>query len=157
MTLKNTRRLGVKNGSRGTVEGLDPDQGQVTIRLDSGEQVTLPRSYLEAGHLTHAYAMTGHKAQGMTTDKAFVLGDQTLYREWTYVAMSRGRNENRLYVVGGIDADREEVGGEVAEVEDPMEELIAAVGRSRGKTLALESYEQDVSEQAEVWERAIEL
>ena len=142
MALKNTRRLGVKNGTRGAVESVDPVRCEVTIRRDDGVTATLPRSYLEAGHLTHAYAMTGHKAQGMTTDKAYVLGDQTLYREWTYVAMSRGRNDNRLYVVGGIDPDREDVGGEVAGSEDPLKELVAGVGRSRAKDLALDLYEE---------------
>jgi len=43
------------------------------------DSVALPEAYLEAGHLTHA--ITGHEAQGMTTDRAFVLGD-SLYREW---------------------------------------------------------------------------
>lgn len=143
MTLKNTRRLGVKNGTRGTVESVDEARREVTIRRDDGTAITLPRSYLDAGYLTHAYAMTGHKAQGMTTDKAYVLGDQTLYREWTYVAMSRGRNDNRLYVVGGIDPDREDVGGEVTGTEDPLKELVAAVGRSRAKDLALDSYEHE--------------
>jgi hypothetical protein len=57
--------------------------------------------------------------------------------------MSRGRNDNRLYVVGGIDPDREDVGGEVAGIEDPLKELIAAVGRSRAKDLALDSYEHE--------------
>lgn len=141
MTLKNTRHLGVKNGTRGTVEAVDAQRRVVTIRRDDGTAITLPRSYLEAGHLTHAYAITGHKSQGMTTDKAYVLGDQTLYREWTYVAMSRGRNDNRLYVVGGIDPEREELGGEVTGVTDPLKELVAAVGRSRAKDLALDSYE----------------
>lgn len=143
MTLKNTRRLGVKNGTRGTVESVDELRREITIRRDDDTAITLPRSYLEAGHLTHAYAMTGHKAQGMTTDKAYVLGDQTLYREWTYVAMSRGRNDNRLYVVGGIDPDREDVGGEVTGIEDPLKELVAAVGRSRAKNLALDAYEHE--------------
>jgi hypothetical protein len=143
MTLKNTRRLGVKNGTRGTVESVDEVPREVTIRRDDGTCIKLPRSYLEAGHLTHAYAMTGHKAQGMTTDKAYVLGDQTLYKEWTYVAMSRGRNDNRLYVVGGVDPDREDVGGEVTGIEDPLKELVAAVGRSRAKDLALDSYEHE--------------
>jgi Ti-type conjugative transfer relaxase TraA len=158
MTLKNTRRLGVKNGTRGTVESVDEVRREVTIRRDDGTAITLPRSYLEAGHLTHAYAMTGHKAQGMTTDKAYVLGDQTLYREWTYVAMSRGRNDNRLYVVGGIDPDREDVGGEVQGIEDPLKELVAAVGRSRAKDLALDSYEHEeirnmtMTELRELWE-----
>jgi hypothetical protein len=143
MTLKNTRHLGVKNGTRGTVESVDDVRREVTIRRDDGMAITLPRSYLEGGHLTHAYAMTGHKAQGMTADKAYVLGDQTLYKEWAYVAMSRGRNDNRLYVVGGIDPDREDVGGEVVGIEDPLKELIAAVGRSRAKDLALDAYEHE--------------
>jgi hypothetical protein len=94
----------------------------------------------------------------MTTDKAYVLGDQTLYREWTYVAMSRGRNDNRLYVVGGIDPDREDVGGEVQGIEDPLKELVAAVGRSRAKDLALDSYEHEeirnmtMTELRQLWE-----
>lgn len=109
---------------------------------DDGASVMLPRSYLEAGNLTHAYAVTGHKAQGMTTDKAFVQGDETLYREWAYVAMSRGRKENHLYVVSGLDPGREDVGGQVAPVSDPMKELVRALGRSRGKELALDAYER---------------
>ncbi|MBA2312960.1 MAG: relaxase domain-containing protein [Actinobacteria bacterium] len=143
MTLKNSRGLNVKNGTRGIVESVDLEGNEIAMRREDGSTVTLPRSYLGEGHLTHAYAMTGHKAQGMTTDKALVLADQTLYREWTYVAMSRGRNDNRLYVVAGIDPDREELGGQVAGIEDPMKELVAAVGRSRAKDLALDSYEHE--------------
>ena len=160
MTLKNTRRLGLKNGSRATVRSVDLARRELTIVLDDGRAVTLPSSYLDAGHVTHAYAMTGHKAQGMTTDKAYVLGDQTLYREWTYVAMSRGRNDNRLYVVAGIDPERDELGGAVAGVDDPLKELIAAVGRSRAKDLALDSYEHeeiknlDHAELRSEWEKA---
>lgn len=140
MTLRNTSRLGVKNGTRGTLEHLDPIRGEVSMRRDDGALIVLPHSYLAAGYLTHSYAMTGHKAQGMTTGRAYVLGDQTLYREWAYVAMSRGRDDNRLYVVAGIDHDRQDVGGEVASVTDPMEELVSAVGRSRAKSLALDTF-----------------
>jgi ATP-dependent exoDNAse (exonuclease V) alpha subunit len=77
----------------------------------------------------------------MTAEKAYVLGDETLYREWTYTAMSRGRNDNRLYVVAGADPDRDELGGEVAPPSDPMAELVRAIRRSRAKDLALEAYE----------------
>ena len=142
MTLKNTRRLGVINGTRATIQSLDLDKGAITIRREDGTDVTLPESYLAAGHLTHAYAITGHKAQGMTTHKAFVLGDQTLYREWAYVAMSRGKENNSLYVVSGVDPDRSAAGGQVERITDPTQELIRAVGRSRAKDLALDVYEQ---------------
>lgn len=143
MTLHNFTRLGVVNSTRGTVVSVDLGRFEIVIERDEGGLVTLPRSYLEAGHLTHCYAMTGHKAQGMTTDKGFVLGDETLYREWTYVAMSRGKDNNRLYVVAGADPERDEVGGKVASSEDPMQDLIRAIGRSRAKDLALDTYEHE--------------
>lgn len=145
MTLKNSRNLGVKNGNRGTVAAVDVERAEIVFRRDDGAHFVLPKSYLESGHLTHGYAMTGHKSQGMTTEKAFVLADQTLYREWAYVAMSRGRSDNRLYVVAGADPERDDVGGEVAVSDDPLKEVIAAVGRSRAKELALEYLDDDAA------------
>jgi hypothetical protein len=35
----------------------------------------------------------------MTTDRAFVLGSETVYREWGYVAWSRARRGTRFYAV----------------------------------------------------------
>jgi conjugative relaxase-like TrwC/TraI family protein len=107
VTTRNRRGLGVVNGSRGTVEHIDEHQRTVTVHLDAlrsdeaGRVTTLPAQYLDGGHLAHAYAITGHKAQGMTAERAFVLGDEAMYREWGYVALSRGRAENNLYVVAG--------------------------------------------------------
>lgn len=143
MTLKNSRRLGVVNGTRAFVEAVDTEELSLSLRLESGSHVVVPRSYLEDGHLTHAYAITGHKAQGMTTDKAFVLGDETLYREWGYVAMSRGKQRNSLYVVASTDLDRQELGGEVDSVSDPTAELTRALGRSHAQELALDVYEKE--------------
>jgi conjugative relaxase-like TrwC/TraI family protein len=101
MTTRNARRwLGVLNGTQGEVAAIDVSKGELTIRTDGGRHVRLPATYLEAGHVTHAYAMTGHKAQGMTTARCFALGDDTLYKEWGYTALSRGKKENRLYLVG---------------------------------------------------------
>ena len=97
--LRNHRRLGVTNGSRGTVTTVDPDDGAIDVALDQGKSVTLPRWYLHAGHLAHGYAITGHKAQGATVEHTFVLGSDELYREWGYVALSRHREETRLYQV----------------------------------------------------------
>jgi chaperonin cofactor prefoldin len=113
------------------------------MTLEDGRSATLPSHYLEDGHVTHAYAITGHKAQGMTTEKAFVLGDETLYREWGYVAMSRGKQNNSLYVVAGQDPEREELGGQIEAAPDPLGELTRALGRSRAKDLAMDVYEQE--------------
>src|SRR5690606_1187282 len=61
--------------------------------------------YLDAGHVTHGYATTIHKAQGMTVDRCLTLGTDDLYREAGYVALSRGRTANILYAVGGPGID----------------------------------------------------
>ncbi len=136
MTIRNGRRLGVLNGTQGEVLAIDAKKGKLTIRTDGGRQVTLPVSYLSAGHLTHAYAMTGHKAQGMTTARCFALGDDTLYKEWGYTALSRGRKENRLYLAGGHDIGREEVGGAVSYEADGKVRAIRALTRSKSKEFA---------------------
>ncbi len=142
MALRNDKHLGVINGTRGTVMAVDPAMRTVTVATEAGAEVVLPAGYLDAGHLTHSYAITGHKSQGMTTERAFVLGDETLYREWAYVAMSRGKLDNRLYVAMGEDLERDELGGEVAKIEDAVGELTQALARSRAKELALEQTEE---------------
>ncbi|MDN5746411.1 MAG: conjugal transfer protein, partial [Nocardioidaceae bacterium] len=45
------------------------------------------------------YAVTAHRAQGVTTDTAHVLVEPSTTRENFYVAMTRGRHSNRAYVV----------------------------------------------------------
>jgi hypothetical protein len=101
--LRNDRRLGVVNGTRATITRTGTrtrtharDRAVEAVD-DHGRPLTLPPGYLDAGHVTHGYAITGHKAQGMTCDHTYTLGTETLYREWGYVAMSRGRLTNQLY------------------------------------------------------------
>ena len=45
-----------------------------------------------------AYAVTAHRAQGITTDTAHTVVSATTTRENFYVAMTRGRNANHAYV-----------------------------------------------------------
>ena len=138
MTLRNSPGLGVTNGTRGRVEAVDVERSEARLRTEAGREVTLPASYLAAGHLTHAYAITGHKAQGMTAGRAFVLGDETIYREWGYVAMSRGTAENRLYVVAS-EREREELGhGQGPAQRQELSEVTRGLAQSRAKALAIE-------------------
>ena len=95
--LRNDRAAGLVNGLRATVADVHAD-ATLTVVDDHGTDHTIPTSYLDAGHIAHGYAITGHKAQGLTVDHTFVLGSDALYREWGYVAMSRGRRTNQLYV-----------------------------------------------------------
>lgn len=49
------------------------------------------------GHL--GYAVTAHRAQGVTVDTAHVLVEPTTARENFYVAMTRGKRSNQAYVI----------------------------------------------------------
>jgi conjugative relaxase-like TrwC/TraI family protein len=95
--LRNDRRIGVINGTRATITHIHPTARTVEAADDRGVKLTLPAGYLDAGQVAHGYAITGHKAQGLTCEHTYTLGTATLYREWGYVAMSRGRLTNQLY------------------------------------------------------------
>jgi hypothetical protein len=68
------------------------------VRLDDGRRLELSERYARDGHLDHGYAITAHRAQGATVDRAFVLGSDELSREWGYTALSRHRSYARFYV-----------------------------------------------------------
>ena len=100
--LRNSDRLGVKNGTRGTVERVDRDTANADDRhRPRPDRRAQPPPTSQAGNVRHAYALTGHAAQGLTVERAFVLGaGEARLQEWGYVALSRARAETRLYVTG---------------------------------------------------------
>ncbi len=105
ITRHNDRRLRagrgwVRNGDRWTVTDVR-DDGFLTLRRATrrwGASVVLPADYV-AEHLDLGYAVTSHRAQGITTDTAHVLVDASMTRENLYVALTRGRDQNMAYVV----------------------------------------------------------
>ena len=98
-------QLGVLNGTRSEVTGVDPRHQTVTLATDDQHQVAVPADWA-ARHLDHGYAMTCHKAQGATVDTALLYGTGALSREAGYVALSRGRTSNHLYVSDDRENDR---------------------------------------------------
>jgi Ti-type conjugative transfer relaxase TraA len=96
--LRNQRADGLLNGLRGVVTAIDPKARSLAVRLTDGTDRAVPTSYLEAGHLNHGYAMTIHKAQGLTADEALVLATDDLYQEAGYTALSRARLDTRIYL-----------------------------------------------------------
>ena len=71
--LRNDNLLGVKNGTRATVEAVDRKDRTLTVVTDRGDRIELGGRYLEDGHVRHAYALSGHAAQGVTVERAFFL------------------------------------------------------------------------------------
>ena len=136
VALRNDYTIGILNGDRGTVERAD-DNG-VTIALRRGGEVTLPFDYLDAGHLIHGYATTIHKAQGLTVDEVFVLGDDTYAHEHGYTALTRGRDANRVYLVQADPPEHDLPHQTDAPAPDPLDAFMQSLHRSAGKTAAID-------------------
>jgi hypothetical protein len=106
ITRRNDRRLRtgtgrdwVRNGQRWQITDVR-DDGSITIRKPGRRfgAIVLPADYV-AEHVDLGYALTAHRAQGVTTDTAHVLVEPTTTRENFYVGMTRGREANRAYVI----------------------------------------------------------
>lgn len=128
----NNRQVGVINGTRAVITGINPTRDLVVADPD-GRRIILPARYLEAGHVAHGYATTIHKAQGATTERTFILADEHLYQEAGYVALSRGRDRNDLYTTGPGRDSQEGHGPTLSDVRDP---LAVGLGRSRAQQAA---------------------
>ena len=99
--LRNSDVLGVKNGTLGTVDRSTSNGGHSPSRPTAARPSNSAAATSRQATLRHAYAITGHAAQGLTVQRAFVLGSgEARLQEWGYVALSRARTETRLYVTG---------------------------------------------------------
>jgi hypothetical protein len=136
---RNDTRLGLRNGMRGTV--VDLAQEAIMVRDQTGAEQRVPFAYA-AEHLDYGYALTGHAAQGVTLDRAFVLlHDEGALQEWGYVACSRARLETRLYLADHDRLEREtplRAPGPAA----PPERAARALRRPAAEVLALDQRRQ---------------
>jgi len=136
---KNQNRLGVLNGDLATVVSVDPDHGTLSVRLDRDPETRdLPVWYLDQGHVDYGYALTGHKAQGVTTNHTFVIVDGTTDREWAYVAMSRGRQANTLYLTTQDLADEQCTHLTHQGRHDALERLTSTLNRGSAQVAAID-------------------
>jgi conjugative relaxase-like TrwC/TraI family protein len=105
ITRKNERRLRapnggwVRNGDRWQVLDVRKD-GSIAVRRTGhrlAATAVLPREYVTQ-HVELGYAITAHRAQGITVDTAHVVASASTTRENLYVSMTRGRDSNIAYV-----------------------------------------------------------
>lgn len=138
---RNDYRREVFNGTRARITALDRRTRELTVTTREGQQITVPAAWA-AERLDHAYAMTCHRAQGITVDIALLYGTAALSREAAYVAMSRGREANFVYATHEELRAYDECGLDEHERDVEQATILAgqalgeAVSRSRRQRLA---------------------
>ncbi len=163
----------VRNRDRFVVTATHQDGAMAVRAVDGDGEVLLPAGYV-AEHVELGYAGTVFSAQGRTVATAHALVAVGMTREALYVAATRAREANRLY----IDVEPEPAGAEMAhgQVErlNAREVLVVFASRrsadlSAHQTMASEwakaaSFDQLVREHqslvaaatAQCWERALD-
>lgn len=144
--LLTTGRRWVKNGDAWIVAATNTD-GSMTVTREKGTgQVVLPADYVRE-HVELGYASTAHRCQGSTVDTAHAMVSATTAREVLYVAATRGRQSNRLYVDTFYDPDRDTSHGPVTET--PARDVLHGVLRNVAADTAAHTaitHEQDTAE-----------
>jgi Ti-type conjugative transfer relaxase TraA len=128
---RNTRVLGLTNGDLATVTGLIERRGniEITAKLDEGRTRTW--SIAEHPHIQHGYALTAHKAQGASVERAYVLAHESLSaREWSYVAGSRAREAVHLYAERHTAEDLERIMGRSQKKDTTLDYVPAAITKT---------------------------
>ncbi|MFJ8388547.1 MobF family relaxase [Streptomyces sp. NPDC094438] len=88
----------VKNGDQWQITRVKSN-GDIEVRhTDHGGRTILKADYV-AKYTELGYASTGHRGQGATVDTGSGLLTRRTARESAYVQTTRGRQQNRLYVV----------------------------------------------------------
>lgn len=163
VTRRNDRRLSVfaghdfvKNGDRWSVEGVGEDGSLQVRHVEHGGTVTLPAAYVRE-NVELGYALTVHRAQGATVDTAHALIDSRADRAGAYVGLSRGREENRLYVRLNEGEKLDEVLETVAARHDGEAQLSVheSVDAIRAQQMNTAAAVAEYQEHAELAQRAV--
>ncbi|MER7671255.1 MobF family relaxase [Kitasatospora sp. NPDC096128] len=94
----------VKNGDVWCLAGYTRRGDAIVRHTGHHGRLTLPADYLTE-HCELGYASTIHRAQGMTVERSHALLTARTTREAAYVAATRGRAGNRLYIALEDDQD----------------------------------------------------
>jgi hypothetical protein len=124
----------VKNGDLWTVTATGEDGTMTLRRVGGAGEVAVPPAYV-ASHVELAYASTAHRAQGRTVATAHAMVAPTTTREALYVAATRGRESNWLYVDTAYDPDPQ-TGHDWTAPSQTAHEVLAGVLANQGAELA---------------------
>ena len=107
----------------------------------------LPADYVQA-NVELAYATTTHRAQGITVDRSHVLAHAGMSRENLYVAMTRGRDANHVYVaVDSLDTDCDDLPDPHAALDsrDILATILATTGAEQSATATIAAKQDEAA------------
>lgn len=126
----------VRNGYRYRITRVRADGALIATHLGTGKRVTLPSDYV-AEHVTLGYAGTVDLAQGLTAQfGCHIVGAATLTRQLLYVALTRGRAENHIYLSTSEQDPHKIVSTKATHPETAVEVLSAALARDGAQVSA---------------------
>jgi conjugative relaxase-like TrwC/TraI family protein len=144
------KRSYVRNGSRGRVlavgSGAEGDPA-LTVEFESLGTITLPGSFVEAHAdqrgrvrpgLDYGYALTSYAVQGATLPASSSAVTAGARRRELYVNLTRGQQDNHLFVAAPADSLAGEGHLPRPPEDDVVAEVLAAVGRPDEDRSALE-------------------
>ena len=147
VTLQNDRRAGVKNGQTFTI--IEARAGQMTLQRDGdGARITITQN--DYRYIDHAYAVTVHKSQGATVDRAHVLHSPGSDRSMEYVGASRHRESVSVHAVGSRNEVERDIGRSIERFEEKRSALDLERAERRSSVRdVLDTRERDIERAAE--------
>jgi conjugative relaxase-like TrwC/TraI family protein len=137
----------IYNRERWRVAEVDAGSGRMWLDgIDTRGRVSVDAGYLgrlrerDGGPaIEHAYAATVYQAQGATVDKGFVVADPSMDRQDLYVAVSRSREETRIYATPELQRfERDEFAPADLFLRDGLEHIAAAAERDGAQVAAFD-------------------
>jgi len=126
--LQNDSRLGVQNGQ--TVEVIKLEEKVMTVKSGEKEIVIDLDKY---NKIDHGYALTSHKAQGISVDRALINLDssqkQLNNRNMFYVDISRARQEVKVFM-----DDKEKIAGQIRDFVTKVSSEEFLISRAMGSS-----------------------
>ena len=150
LTRRNDRRLvlsatdWVKNGDRWQITTVLPDGSLHARHTRSRLTVLLPAGYVRE-HVTLGYASTIHTAQGSTADTCHTLLTGTESRQLLYVALTRGRSTNHVYLATSSDTEADQpvaLTPELVRPPSPVAQLEGILARDDAQVSATSTHRQ---------------